>query len=154
MVDNLGVVIEIDGACAPNPGQETIGVVVRSEDGTVLRKIAERLGPGTNNTAEYKALIRGLAEAAALGARTVEVRSDSQLLVRQINGRYAVSSENIRPLYEEAVQALVRMGKWSVVWVPREQNVEADALSESAFTDGEREWLASTRRTYGRPRRT
>lgn len=126
------VTICIDGASRGNPGNAAIGVLVLA-DHSMVREIAERIGVATNNVAEYKALLRGLDEAAALGASTVHVQSDSELLVRQIQGRYKVRNEALIPLYREALARLGRFDHVHIFHVPRTRNAGADGLANRAL---------------------
>lgn len=123
------MVIYTDGASKGNPGDAGIGVVISSEDGTVLREIAEYIGKTTNNVAEYTALIRGVREAAGLGATTLEISTDSELLARQIAGVYKVKSPNLRPLYEELMGLLRSFQRVRISHVMRELNKRADQLA-------------------------
>ena len=102
-------------------------------DGTVLDELAERIGPATNNVAEYRAVLRGLERAHAFGADEVEVVGDSELVVRQLNGTYKVKHPAMRPLYEQAVDALRGFERWHVRSVPRAENARADALVNAAL---------------------
>lgn len=123
-----------DGASRGNPGPAAIGVVVL-RNGVPVREIAETIGRTTNNVAEYRALLRGLEEAAALGARSVRICSDSELVVRQLSGRYQVRSPQLAPLHRQARSRMRQFDKVSVVYVPREQNRGADALANRALDD-------------------
>jgi beta-lactamase class A len=125
----------IDGAARGNPGPAALGVVVQDGRGRVLAEIAETLGATTNNVAEYRALLRGLEEAAARGATEVEVLTDSDLLARQINGDYRVKSAHLIPLHERALRALGAVGRWKVRHVPRGRNAAADALANRALDE-------------------
>lgn len=126
------VTICIDGASRGNPGQAAIGVLVLA-DHAMVREIAERIGIATNNVAEYKALLRGLDEAASLGASTVHIQSDSELLVRQIEGKYKVRNETLIPLHREALSRLRRFGHVHIFHVPRTRNAGADGLANRAL---------------------
>ena len=128
----MGCVLYFDGACRGNPGPMGIGVVLL-ENGKKIKEISKRLGKGTNNIAEWSALIEGLKLAKAHGCRELEVRGDSQLIIRQITGRYMVKSENLIPLYNEAKRLSARFGKISFKWVKRDNNAQTDALSNRAF---------------------
>ncbi len=121
-----------DGASRGNPGQAAIGVVVL-KDGVPVREIGETIGVTTNNIAEYRALLRGLEEAHALGARTVRVQSDSELVVRQLSGQYKVRSPKLAPLHRQAVARMRRFERVSVVHIPRDRNRGADALANDAL---------------------
>lgn len=123
------LVIYSDGASKGNPGDAGIGVVISTPDGAVVKEIGEYIGKVTNNAAEYKALIRGLREAAELGATEVEISTDSELLARQLAGVYKVKSENLRPLYEEAMGLLRVFRRASISHVMRELNSRADQLA-------------------------
>lgn len=125
--------IYIDGTCKGNPGPAAYAVVVQDEVGTVIDMWGDYIGFATNNVAEYTALIKGLERALELGVREVIVCSDSQLLVRQLNGEYKVKSANLTPLYDKA-KALERMFV-SVQYrhIPREQNARADSLANEAL---------------------
>ena len=127
------VVLYTDGAARGNPGPAGAGVRVESRDGAAIDELVEYLGEATNNVAEYRALLLGLERARTLGAKSVEVRSDSELLVRQMNGEYKVKNEGLRELVTRA-RALER-GFASVVYVHvrREQNREADRLANLAI---------------------
>ena len=126
------VTVCFDGASRGNPGQAAIGVVVL-KGGRPIREIGERIGTTTNNIAEYRALLRGLEEAAALGARTVRIQSDSELVVRQLSGQYKVRSPTLAPLHRQALARMRQFERVSVVHVPREQNEDADALANQAL---------------------
>ena len=123
------LVIYTDGASKGNPGDAGIGVVIASEDGTVLKEIAEYVGTATNNFAEYTALIRGLEEAANLGATEIQISTDSQLMAFQLTGVYKVKSANLKPLHEEALALLRCFRRVSISHVVRELNKRADELA-------------------------
>ncbi|MBI4617911.1 MAG: ribonuclease HI family protein [Planctomycetes bacterium] len=122
-----------DGASLGNPGPAGVGARIVAQDGTVLAEVAEAIGRATNNVAEYRALLRGLLEAAKLGLSSLEIRSDSELLVRQIQGIYRVRDPNLARLHREATHVLAGFGSWRIQSIPREQNREADALSRRAL---------------------
>ncbi|HEY2317384.1 MAG TPA: ribonuclease HI family protein [Solirubrobacteraceae bacterium] len=129
------VVVHVDGGARGNPGPAAVGVVVSAPDGAVLDEFAERIGVATNNVAEYRALLRGIERAAALGAQEVEFVNDSELVAKQITGAYKVKHPAMRPLYEEAISALQRDfdTRWRIRSVPRAQNARADALVNEAL---------------------
>ncbi len=124
--------LHVDGASRGNPGEAGFGVHVTGEDGREVASLYGYLGRATNNVAEYQALVHGLRFALARGARSVEVYSDSELLVRQIDGRYRVKNPGLQPLHGEAKGLLARFARARVVHVPRERNREADALANRA----------------------
>ena len=126
------ITICVDGASRGNPGQAAIGVLVLA-GGEPVREVAERIGIATNNVAEYTALLRGLDEAAALGASTVHIQSDSELLVRQLLGEYKVRNEMLIPLHREALARMRRFDHVHVFHVPRTRNSFADSLANRAL---------------------
>ena len=125
--------MHVDGGARGNPGPAAIGVVVSEPDGTVLEELAERIGHATNNVAEYRALLRGLERAAALGAVEVEVVGDSELVAKQLTGAYRVKHAAMKPLHAEATAALRDFASWRIRTVPRAQNAGADALVNRAL---------------------
>jgi ribonuclease HI len=127
------VVVHVDGGARGNPGPAAIGIVVSDADGRLVEEVAEAIGETTNNVAEYRALLRGLERARALGADEVEVIGDSELVAKQISGQYKVKHAGLRPLHAEALQSLANFAGWSVRTVPRAQNSAADALVNAAL---------------------
>jgi ribonuclease HI len=124
-----------DGAARGNPGLAGAGAVVLDEKGNVLARLGRFLGRQTNNVAEYEGLLLGLRRARAMGAREVEVRADSQLLIRQLEGSYAVKNEALRRLHAEALALLRSFDKVELVHVPREENALADEMSNRAIDE-------------------
>ena len=125
-----------DGGSRGNPGPAGIGAVVLDasrEPATVIATVSETIGIATNNVAEYQALISGLEAAADFGARRVEVRADSQLLIRQLEGRYRVKNAGLQPLYRRAMELLRSYAEVDLQHVYREENTEADALVNAAL---------------------
>ncbi len=129
----MKVVVHVDGGARGNPGPAAIGVVVSDSDGGVLEELGEPIGETTNNVAEYRALLRGLDRARALGASEVEVVGDSELVAKQVNGQYKVKHAGLRPLHADALRALAAFERWRVRTVPRAQNTAADALVNAAL---------------------
>ncbi|MCK5113592.1 MAG: ribonuclease HI family protein [Phycisphaerae bacterium] len=130
----MQVVINIDGGSRGNPGIAAAGVVIKSaDDGTVLHLAGVYLGEATNNVAEYQGLIEGLRRAKKLAATEVVVFSDSQLLVRQMNGQYRVKNAGLKPLFEKANSLTADFEKFAISHVPREQNTEADEMANKAM---------------------
>lgn len=127
------MVVHVDGGARGNPGPAAIGVVISGPDGAVLDEVAERIGVATNNVAEYRALLRGLERAAALGAREVELINDSELIARQVTGVYKVKHPAMKPLHEQAISALRGFDRWGIRSVPRAENARADALVNQAL---------------------
>ena len=107
--------------------------MVSTPDGEVLDEASELLGTATNNVAEYRGLLRGLARAKELGATEVEVVNDSELVAKQVNGAYKVKHADMKPLHTAALQALRGFERWSIRSVPRAQNSAADALVNQAL---------------------
>ena len=127
------IIINVDGASRGNPGPAAIGAIIRDEAGNILGHISRALGVTTNNQAEYQAIIAGLEKAVAAGARQVTVKSDSKLVVEQINGRYKIKNTGLRPLYQRVVQLAGSIESFSITYIPREENAEADALANRAL---------------------
>jgi ribonuclease HI len=128
--------VHVDGGARGNPGPAAIGVVVSDSEGTVVDELAERIGVATNNVAEYRALLRGLERAAALGAREIKLVNDSELVARQLTGAYKVKHPAMKPLYEQAMSALRGFDRWSIRSVPRAQNARAHELVNQALDAG------------------
>jgi ribonuclease HI len=129
----MKVVVHVDGGSRGNPGPAAAASVVSTPSGEVLDEASELLGSATNNVAEYRALLLGLARARALGATEVEVVNDSELIAKQVQGTYKVKHAAMRPLYQDAMAALRGFGAWKVRTVPRAQNAHADALVNAAL---------------------
>jgi ribonuclease HI len=127
------VVVHVDGGSRGNPGPAAAASVVSTPDGEVLDEASELLGVVSNNVAEYRALLLGLARARALGADEVEVVNDSELIAKQVQGLYKVRHAAMRPLHAEALSALRGFRGWRVRTVPRAQNAHADALVNAAL---------------------
>ena len=134
------LIIYTDGGSRGNPGPSAIGVVfVDGKTGEVLKTYGERIGDGTNNKAEYKAVIFALKKAKALygkekmGDAHVEVRADSELLVRQLSGEYKLSTKHIQELFIEVWNLRLDFGKVTFVHVPREENKRADRMVNEAL---------------------
>jgi ribonuclease HI len=132
------VVVHVDGGARGNPGPAAAAAVASTPDGDVLSERTEFIGTATNNVAEYRALLLGLELARDLGAREVEVASDSELVARQIGGEYKVKHAGLKPLFLEATRALKEFDRWSVRTVRREGNVRADELVNEALDEVQR----------------
>ena len=127
------VVIYTDGVSRGNPGLAAIGATIKDEQGKIIACISQKIGKTTNNQAEYRAIITALEEATRLGARQVELNSDSELVVRQIKGWYRVKNAALKPLYQQVKQLQSRLESLTVNHVPRQQNTEADRLANQAL---------------------
>lgn len=131
------VTANVDGGARGNPGPAAIGVVLRNGDDSVIEEVGERIGEATNNVAEYRALLRGIELAAAHGAEELELVGDSELVVRQVEGRYKVKNAGMKELHAEVKRALESFDSWSIRHVRRAENADADRLVNEAL-DGER----------------
>jgi ribonuclease HI len=127
------LVIHVDGGSRGNPGPAAAAAVLATPDGDVVGEAMETIGVATNNVAEYRAVLLGLAKARELGATEVEVVNDSELIAKQINGQYKVKHADMKPLYLEAMTALRGFDAWTVRTVRREHNADADALVNQAL---------------------
>ncbi|MBS1889070.1 MAG: ribonuclease HI family protein [Actinobacteria bacterium] len=125
--------VNVDGGARGNPGPAAIGVVVRDADGEIVEAVGETIGATTNNVAEYRALLRGIEMAAAHGATEVELIGDSELIVRQVEGRYKVKNAGMKELHAQAKAALADFPSWSIRHVKRAQNADADRLVNEAL---------------------
>jgi ribonuclease HI len=130
------LILHVDGGARGNPGPAAIGVVVAAPDGEVVEEVAERIGPATNNVAEYRALLRALELARELGAAELEIIGDSELIARQVTGVYKVKHPAMKPLHEQAQAALRGFERWHIRTVPRAENARADALVNAALDEG------------------
>jgi ribonuclease HI len=127
------VVIYADGASRGNPGPAAIGAVIKDERGRLIASISQRIGKATNNQAEYRAIITALEEADRLGARQVDIKMDSELVVRQINGEYRVKKATLKPLYQQVKQRQGLLEGFTITHILRQQNIEADKLANKAL---------------------
>jgi len=128
----------IDGASRGNPGPAAYAVVLQGPGGQTLAEIGKYFGRATNNVAEYYGLIAALDAAQSRGIQRLLIRSDSELLVRQMQGRYKVKSADLKPLYERALKLSRGFAHFAIEHVPREQNSEADALGNRALDETSR----------------
>ncbi len=119
-----------DGCSKGNPGQAGIGYLIFDEHGHLVFKASKPIGIKTNNEAEYIAAIEALKEVSKLGAVEVELFSDSELLVKQLNGEYTVRSNRLKPLYRKLIKLSQSFRKFEVKHVKREANQEADRLAK------------------------
>ena len=126
-------VIFADGASRGNPGPAAIGVTIKDERGRHITSISQCIGRATNNQAEYRAIIAALEEAIRLGAKQVDIKMDSELVVKQINGEYRVKKATLKPLYQQVKQLLGLLEGFTITHIPRRQNIEADKLANKAL---------------------
>lgn len=129
-------VLHADGGSRGNPGPAGAGAALLDPEGRELALLKRYLGVATNNVAEYQGLILGLEAALDRGVTRLEVRLDSELLVRQINGQYKVKAPHLLPLYKQARALLSRFESALLVHVPRAQNAIADQLANQAMDEG------------------
>ncbi len=127
------VIICTDGASLGNPGPAAIGAVIKDEQGRLIARISQRIGQATNNQAEYRAIIAALQKAIGLGARQVELNSDSELVVKQINASYRVKKPALKPLYQKVQQLQDSLEGFSITHIPGQQNTEAHKLAHLAL---------------------
>ena len=118
-----------DGASRGNPGPAGIGIVLKTPTGETALAWGAPIGKATNNVAEYQAVIEGLKKALELEVARIRIFSDSELLVRQVQGTYKVKNSGLRPLHAQVVALLGGFRTWAVHHIPREENAEADALA-------------------------
>jgi ribonuclease HI len=125
----------IDGGSRGNPGPAAYGVVLRDARGEIVARLKKYIGQNTNNVAEYYGLIAALDYAQSHGIRALRIASDSELLVKQMSGRYKVKSADLRPLFERARKMAQGLEFFRIDHVYREQNREADALANQALDE-------------------
>lgn len=123
------LIIHTDGASRGNPGKAGIGVAIFDKDYCLVEDVCRFIGESTNNIAEYQAMILAARKAIAYNAKKVIFKTDSELLVRQLNGEYRVKSPNILPLYNDLMKLLSKIPTWKIQHVRREENVIADTLA-------------------------
>lgn len=136
----------VDGACSGNPGPAGIGVVVKDGE-QIVKEISEYIGEGTNNIAEYTALITALQEALVLKAENVKVFTDSELAYKQLIGEYKVKDEKIKKLFSQVKRLVEGLKTFDVQHVPREKNADADKLARSGIKKGQTDTVASLLKT-------
>jgi ribonuclease HI len=132
-VSTKRVVVNVDGGSRGNPGPAAVAAVATDPKGEVLAERSETIGVTTNNVAEYRALLLGIALAKELEAEEVEFVGDSMLIVEQVRGNWKVKQEHLRPLLAEARDALADLGDWSIRHVKRGENERADDLLNQAL---------------------
>ena len=122
-----------DGVAEPNPGPAAIGAAIKDEQGKLIASISQPIGRATNNQAEYRAIIAALEKAIGLGADQVDMRSDSELVVNQINGRYRVKNAALKSLHQQVKRLQRQLKGFTITHIPRQQNKEADSLAGKAL---------------------
>ncbi|MGH3116687.1 MAG: ribonuclease HI family protein [Vicinamibacterales bacterium] len=131
------IIAYIDGGARGNPGPAGYGVRIETRDGTLLTELHAPLGIATNNVAEYNGLLAALRHAAEAGHRDLLVRSDSELLVKQMRGEYRVKHPGLQPLHREASSLIGRFDRVRFEYVPRAENAEADRLANLAMDEAQ-----------------
>lgn len=129
----MRAILNTDGGARGNPGTAGIGVVLKSESGEVLAVVGRGIGITTNNVAEYTALIEGLDLALSYGVTDITIRCDSELVVHQVEGRWKIKDEKLRPLAVKARSLMERFERAEIVHVRREANAEADRLANEGM---------------------
>lgn len=127
----------IDGGARKNPGPAGWGAYIVSADGTVLAELHGAIGIATNNVAEYNGLLGALAWCLNSGVTHLHVKADSLLLVEQMKGNFKVKNEGLKPLHAKARLLAAQLGRVSYTHIPREQNSDADRLSNVAMDESE-----------------
>jgi probable phosphoglycerate mutase len=131
------IVAYIDGGARGNPGPAGYGVRIEDADGQLVDELHGGLGVATNNIAEYNGLIAALRWAVERGQSHVQIRADSELIVKQMRGEYRVKNEGLKPLFLEACSLIRRVGHVTFTHVPRAENKEADRLSNLGMDEAE-----------------
>ena len=133
------LIVYTDGGARGNPGPAALGVVIQDAKGQTIKKYGEALGVKTNNEAEYAAVVSALKKIKALygGAKTekmaIEMRMDSEFVMKQLNGEYKIEEERLFPLFIKVWNLKMDFGKISFSHVPREKNREADRMVNEAL---------------------
>ncbi len=134
------IVVNVDGASRGNPGESGIGVAIFDKDSNLINEAYDYLGTATNNIAEYKALILGIKLATEYAAGAVLFKSDSELMVKQINGVYRVKNTRLKLLFIEVQNLLKKLPNWKIMHVRREKNQEADLLANKGVDTMKKSW--------------
>ncbi len=130
------LIVWTDGASLGNPGNAGAGAIITTPDGEKVDTVSEYLGRATNNVAEYEAVRMGIETALAHGARAIELRLDSELVARQLMGRYKVRDPRLQEKYLQVSALIARLDDITITHVPREQNAEADLLAKRGAKAG------------------
>jgi ribonuclease HI len=133
--DEAEWLLMVDGAARGNPGKAGCGAAICDENGVIVKELSRYLGQSTNNVAEYEALLMGLEALIALGKKKVRVQSDSELMVRQLNGLYRVRDPKLQSLYNRARDLLRLFDHYTILHVRREANKLADQLANRGIDE-------------------
>jgi ribonuclease HI len=125
--------VHVDGGARGNPGPAAIAAVVSDSDGEIIHEASETIGRATNNVAEYRALLLGIDQGLLLGATELDLVGDSELIVKQVQGKYKVKDAGLKPLHAEVRSKLTGVEGWAIRHVRREHNAEADRLVNEAL---------------------
>jgi ribonuclease HI len=147
--DGLQAVVSVDGASKGNPGPAGAGVVIAAPEGDALRELSLPIAHATNNVAEYMGLVAGLRAAQELGLKRIEIRTDSELLQRQLDGTYRVKNPRLRQLHAQAAGLMQRFEYCRVRHVAREHNRAADKLASAAARTAARRGRAGQQAKQG-----
>lgn len=131
MIEHITLTAYTDGASSGNPGPSGAGYIIE-KDGVLLEEYSEYIGETTNNIAEYSAFIAAIERMKELRAAEVVIYSDSELMVKQINGAYRVKNAGLKPLFSKAMQILSEFNSYKVIHILREKNSAADSLASRA----------------------
>jgi len=129
----MKLTVYTDGAARGNPGPAAIGAVIKDEKNQPVSRISQRIGFATNNQAEYIAVITALEKAVKMGASQVTIKSDSELVVKQLNGKYRVKKASLMPLFQRVGQLIGSFESFTITYIPREHNRQADQLANRAL---------------------
>ncbi len=129
----MKIIIYSDGASRGNPGPAGAGAVLKDKNGDLLTEVCDYLGEVTNNQAEYRALLLAVEKAKLLGATELAIHADSELMVKQVLGEYKVKNAGIKPIYQQLTSLLREFSTYTIDYVPRAQNAEADELANVAI---------------------
>jgi len=127
------ITVYVDGASRGNPGHAGIGIVIVDKRGNLIKELSDYIGETTNNIAEYTALLTALKEVREMGYDDVEVVSDSELMVKQINGEYEVKNLGLKKLYDQAKEIIKELKSFSIRHVRRSENKRADELANQGI---------------------
>lgn len=144
-------IANIDGASRGNPGPASYALILKDPSGKVVFQLGKKLGRQTNNVAEYYGLLAALDYAAGHGIKALRIRSDSELLVRQVKGQYKVKSADLKPLHERALKLARQLEYFVIEHVLREMNREADALANQALDGGDTQYEGARQPNSGNP---
>ncbi|OGI08657.1 MAG: hypothetical protein A3I68_01125 [Candidatus Melainabacteria bacterium RIFCSPLOWO2_02_FULL_35_15] len=126
------ITVNIDGASKGNPGPSSVGIVFQ-KDKKLIKEVSEFIGNHTNNFAEYTALIRALEISLEYGFQDIEIKSDSELVVKQINKVYKVKDADIKDLFDKVNSLSEKLSSFKITHIPREENLRADKLANQAL---------------------